>query len=278
MVFLMKGPWLWLRYILFGCCTLIAACRLADKDVSSDQYSSESGLQRESQKNGVHPMSWGQLNAEIIEPLAGPAKASVIWLHGLGASGDDFVPLVPHLRTLNADLNNTRFIFPHAPRIPVTINGGMVMPAWYDLTAIQPKRSVDMASLMASVGVVQQLIRQEMAKGVPSSQILLAGFSQGGAVAYQAGLTFEYPLAGILALSTYLIESDALTIHRANAAVDVLVMHGTQDDVVGVGLGRQSKGWLQQQGVPVEMKEYPMAHQVIAEQLEPMARWMKARL
>lgn len=229
-------------------------------------------------KAGEYKVSWGKLDAEVVEPRVGAADAVVIWLHGLGASGHDFLPLGAHFNEFDESLQRVRFIFPHAPKMPVTINGGMVMPAWYDLTAIQPSRSINRATFEASVEAVQQMIREEMAKGIASTRILLAGFSQGGAVAYQAGLTFEYPLAGILALSTYLAEPEKLVVHPKNASANLLLMHGSQDDVVGVNLGRQSHQWLLERGLSVDMKEYPMAHQVIGEQLVPIAHWMKARL
>ena len=135
-----------------------------------------------------------------IEPSA-QATASVIWLHGLGASGHDFEPIVPELQ-LPADLA-VRFIFPHAPQIPVTVNGGMVMPAWYDILAMDIDRKVDEAGVLASADAVDALIKQEIARGIPSERIIIAGFSQGGAVAYQAALRHPQPLAGLLTLSTY---------------------------------------------------------------------------
>src|SRR5690606_35514367 len=151
------------------------------------------------------------LPCETVEPANGKsADAAVIWLHGLGASGHDFLPLLPELG-LSEDLA-IRFVFPHAPSIPVTINGGYVMPAWYDITSLGEERHFNAHQLLASAAAVHQLIDREMARGIASERILLAGFSQGGAVNFQAGLTYDKPLGGMLALSTYFPTAEAVEV------------------------------------------------------------------
>jgi len=140
------------------------------------------------------------LPCEIIETRANPDSA-VIWLHGLGADGHDFVPIVPELQL--PDSMGVRFVFPHAPSIPITINGGMVMPAWYDIMAMSMEREIDTQQIMASADAVVALIEREIAQGIGSDRIVLAGFSQGGAVCYQAALAYNKPLAGLMAMSTY---------------------------------------------------------------------------
>lgn len=205
-----------------------------------------------------------------------PVTASVIWLHGLGADGNDFVPLVPELR-LPKDLS-VRFVFPHAPHIPVTINNGYVMPAWYDILEMNLERKVDEAQLVASADAVQRLVEREIARGVPSEKILLVGFSQGGAVAYQAGLISEKPLAGLLILSSYFATHATASLHPANQKVPILIQHGTRDPIVNEVLGQRAYRFLQDHGYNVNYESYPMEHTVCMEQVESMSRWIQAVL
>jgi len=208
-----------------------------------------------------------------IEP-ATEATASVIWLHGLGASGHDFEPIVPELQ-LPADLA-VRFVFPHAPQIPVTVNGGMVMPAWYDILAMDIDRTVDEAGVLASAGAVEALIEREISRGISSKRIIIAGFSQGGAVAYQAALRYPKPLAGLLTLSTYMampvIPSDT------NATLPVMICHGRMDPVVPEQLGQRAATILTEMGYSPQYKSYPMEHMVCLEQIRDIGQWLNERL
>jgi phospholipase/carboxylesterase len=208
-----------------------------------------------------------------IEPSA-QATASVIWLHGLGASGHDFEPIVPELQ-LPADLA-VRFIFPHAPQIPVTVNGGMVMPAWYDILAMDIDRKVDEAGVLASADAVDALIEQEIARGIPSERIIIAGFSQGGAVAYQAALRHPKSLAGLLTLSTYM--AMPVTPSNANASLPVMICHGSMDPMVPEQLGQRAAATLTELGYSPQYKSYPMEHMVCLEQIRDIGQWLTERL
>ncbi len=217
-------------------------------------------------------MSKQYLPCVEVEPKNGPANASVIWLHGLGADGHDFESIVPHIQLPVG--TNVRFVFPHAPKMPVTINGGMSMPAWYDILEMTIERSVDEAQLRQSAEWAKDLIEREIERGVPANKIVLAGFSQGGAVAYEAGLTFDKKLAGIMALSTYLASKDSVSPNTVQATTPVLVQHGSQDPVVPVMLGEQAKAWLEQRNYFVTYKTYPMAHQVSGPQIADIGTWL----
>lgn len=210
-----------------------------------------------------------------LEP-AKPADASVIWLHGLGASGWDFEPIVPALELPEAMA--VRFVFPHAPEIPVTINGGMVMPAWYDILAMDIERVVDEPQLRASAEAVAALIEREIARGVDSRRILLAGFSQGGAVAYHAALGFHLPLGGLLALSTYFATHRTLQPHPANRGLPILIQHGSYDSMVPEALGRQARALLEGMGYRPGYACYAMDHEVCGEQVADISAWIQARL
>ena len=210
-----------------------------------------------------------------IEPKQ-PADSCVIWLHGLGADGHDFAPVVPELK-LPADLA-TRFIFPHAPQIPVTINGGMVMPAWYDILEMQLERKIDTEQLCASADEIVKLINQQVELGIPSERIIIAGFSQGGAVAYQVALSFPKRLAGLLALSTYFATENTIEMHPANQKMPILIMHGRYDDIVPESLGIKAKNSLSEHHYPVEYINYPMPHSVCLEQIEEIGRWLTQHL
>lgn len=205
-----------------------------------------------------------------------PADAAVIWLHGLGADGNDFVPIVPELKLPTS--MGVRFVFPNAPSIPVTINGGYVMPAWYDITAMDIDRTVDTAQLIASAEQVRRLIDREVERGIPSERIVLAGFSQGGAVAYQTALTHIFPLAGLLCLSTYFATADSITPNTANQGIPIKVCHGIDDPVVPVVLGKRASRQLMERGYAVDYSEYPMQHEVCAAEIVDISRWLQQRL
>ncbi len=213
----------------------------------------------------------------IIEPKGGkPADACVFILHGLGADGSDFEPLVPAL-SLPADAS-VRFILPHAPRLPVTINGGMVMPAWYDILEMNLGRRVDEPQLMVSAERIQGLVREQIGHGIDSRRIILAGFSQGGAVAYQAALSFEQPLGGLLAMSTYFATAESIERHAANRELPVEVHHGSFDPVVPEALGRAGFERVKSLGYPAHYRQYPMAHAVCPQQVGDIGHWLSQRL
>ncbi len=213
------------------------------------------------------------LPAIEMEPTQS-ANASVIWLHGLGASGDDFAAIVPALgldkKSASEDVH-IRFVFPHAPVIPISINGGMQMPAWYDILSIDVERRINHQQFSTSVQKIKDLIQRELDRGIPSDRILIAGFSQGGAVAYEAALSFEKPLAGLMALSTYVANKEGLKLNPCNQQLPVMIFHGTQDDVVPESLGQLALSQLQKLGLSPEFKTYPMAHSVSPAQIKVMA-------
>lgn len=217
------------------------------------------------------------LEAELLEPRQ-PADACVIWLHGLGASGHDFVPVVPHLK-LPPTLA-VRFLFPHAPAIPVTCNSGYIMPAWYDILALTEVRQIDVGHLQQSVARIQTLIRQQMAQGIPARRIVLIGFSQGGAVAYHAALGFEQRLAGLIALSTYLPEPALLERQErsANQSLPARIVHGDQDDMVTERSARRAYEWLQARDYDVAWQTYPMGHEVCISEVRQIGAWLTEML
>jgi len=215
---------------------------------------------------------------EVRLTPAQPPAASVILLHGLGADGWDFVPIVEELAL--PDSLSVRFVFPHAPVRPVTVNNGYEMRAWYDIRAFTPEGRADAAGLAESTRRVDEYLRAEIAGGVPASRIVLAGFSQGGAVALSAGLRFGERLAGLLAMSSYLPFPETLAAEQstANAHLPILMCHGRLDPVVPVGMGAEARDVLRAQGHTVEWHEYPMQHEVCAAELGEIARWLRARL
>ena len=213
------------------------------------------------------------LKAVELEPPL-PARAAVIWLHGLGADGNDFVPIVPALR-LDPKLA-VRFIFPHAPAIPVSINNGFVMPAWYDIRDLDLRQRHDEAGVRGSTLAVENLIKREHSRGVPSERIVLAGFSQGGAIALFAGLRHSQRLAGIIGLSTYMVLADTLAAEAApaNREVPILMCHGTRDPMVGHSRGKSSMEVLRAAGYSVEWHEYPMQHEVVLEEIDRVGEFL----
>ena len=213
------------------------------------------------------------LDAIEIETAPNPA-ASVIWLHGLGADGNDFVPIVGELELPDVPI---RFVFPHAPMQPVTINNGMVMRAWYDIPGADLARREDERGVRASQTLVEALIAREKARGTPARRIVLAGFSQGGAIALQTGLRHPERLAGIMALSTYvpLAESLEAEAHAANRGLPIFMAHGLYDPIVPIAAARRARDLLQSLGYVVEWHEYPMPHSVAPQELDDIGAWLR---
>lgn len=202
---------------------------------------------------------------------------SVIWLHGLGADGNDFMPIVPEL--LRPDWPAIRFVFPHAPMRAVTINGGMTMRAWYDIRDMDLSNRADAEGVEESVAQVEALVAREGERGIPATQVLLAGFSQGGAIALAAGIRRSQPLAGLIALSTYLPLGQATLAPLTDAAraQPVFMAHGLHDPVVPYSGGKRSRDALRDAGFQVEWNAWPMAHQVCAEEIAALSAWMSQR-
>ena len=202
-------------------------------------------------------------------------RHAVVWLHGLGADGYDFVPIVRELELVGAP--PARYVFPHAPQIPVTINGGYVMRAWYDILGTEPEGREDEARLRASAAAVERLIEREGERGVPRNRLVLAGFSQGGAITLQAGLRATEPLAGLMALSTYLplasrAEAEATPVSRS---IPIFMAHGTGDQVITFARSTASRDRLKALGYAVEWHEYPMEHSVNADEVRAIAAFLR---
>jgi phospholipase/carboxylesterase len=204
---------------------------------------------------------------------AGAARHSVIWLHGLGADGHDFEPLVPVLRLPPT----VRFIFPHAPERPVTLNGGYVMRAWFDIYTLERLNPVDADGIAASTAATHALIDREIERGVPGEHIVLAGFSQGGVIALHAALQYPQPLGGIAALSTYLPLAEELgkTRTAANTDTPVFMAHGVYDAVLSIDLGRRSLAALKQFHPRIDWHEYPMEHAICPEEVIDLSAWLQ---
>lgn len=211
---------------------------------------------------------------ETVELETGsPAAGSVIWLHGLGADGHDFEPIVPALRLHELRL---RFVFPHAPVRAVTINGGVRMRAWYDVMALELGAAQDEAGMRESAAAVHELIRREGERGIPAARIVLAGFSQGGAIALHAALRHPQGLAGVIALSTYLplAESFDAEAHPANRATPIFMGHGTSDPLVPLALGETTMRFLDERNYTITWRTYPMAHAVCPEEVLDTRAWL----
>jgi phospholipase/carboxylesterase len=215
--------------------------------------------------------------AVTLEP-GDAATASVIWLHGLGADGYDFVPIVNELRLPPSCA--VRFIFPHARVRPVTINNGYEMRAWYDIKALTREAGEDAAGIRESEGVVRDYVARETAQGIAARRIVIAGFSQGGAVALQTGLRHGEELAGVMALSTYLPLRSvfATEASAANRKTPILMCHGTQDTVVPLQLGELSRDVMNGLGYAIEWRTYPMPHSVCVEEINDISAWLQTRL
>jgi phospholipase/carboxylesterase len=216
-------------------------------------------------------------DAVVLAPAA-PATASVIWLHGLGADGHDFVPIVPELKLPASP--GIRFVFPHASVRAVTLNMGMRMRAWYDIRTLTAEGRADEAGLRESAAVIESLVAAEKARGIESRRIVIAGFSQGGALALHVALRHAEPLAGILALSAYLPLQATLAdeLAEANRATPILMCHGQHDPVLPLALGVAACNWLRAAGYKVDWKEYAMQHQVSLPEIQDIAAWLGARL
>ncbi|MDZ7781383.1 MAG: alpha/beta fold hydrolase [Halioglobus sp.] len=210
-----------------------------------------------------------------IEPDA-PADAAVIWLHGLGADGHDFEPIVPELR-LPKELT-VRFVFPHAPSIPVTINGGMVMPAWFDIRGMDLDNAADAQQLQQSVEATRALIGREHKRGIPAERVVLAGFSQGGTVALHTALTHPEKLAGLMVLSSFFPAGNKVQPHPANRDLPIHVFHGTQDSMAPESLGQQTVAILREKGYAPRYKTYPMAHAVCPQEIADISAWLQSAL
>ena len=216
---------------------------------------------------------------EVIEVATGQnPSATVIWMHGLGADGYDFVPVVKELEInqLPGLEGGVRFIFPHAPMRPVTINGGMVMRAWYDIKMVDLVRQEDEEGLRASQAACEGLIANEVRRGIPTNRIVLAGFSQGGAITLQTGLRHAGRLAGLMVLSSYLpiAGTVAAEVHAANRATPIFMAHGTHDPMIAIARASASRDQLQHLGYAVEWNEYRMEHSLCGEELRDIRDWL----
>ena len=200
------------------------------------------------------------------------ATHSIIWLHGLGADGHDFEPIVNELNLQYA----IRFIFPHAPSMPVTINNCITMPAWYDIAAVQINQQQDESGIRKSQSSILALIKREIERGVKSENIILAGFSQGGAIALHTGLRYEKPLAGIMGLSTYLplVENIEKEISNANKNTSIFLAHGKHDTIIPLQLAIDTNATLNQLGYSSELKQYQMEHSVCPDEIDHISDWI----
>jgi phospholipase/carboxylesterase len=216
------------------------------------------------------------VSREAVEIETGPnPQASVIWLHGLGADGHDFEPIVPEL--VRPSERALRFIFPHAPVRPVTLNGGYAMRAWYDIIALDRRAAEDETGIRASQALVTEFIRRENARGISTEQIVLAGFSQGGAMALYSGTGYPERLAGIIGLSCYQLLAGRFAAERlpANQATPIFLGHGMQDPVVAPALGEAACRQLQAAGYAVEWHAYSMPHSVCPQEVADIAAWLR---
>ena len=218
-------------------------------------------------------VSYEILDCVEVEPAL-PARSSVIWLHGLGADGHDFEAILPYLGL--PEKHELRFIFPHAPAIPVTLNKGMVMRAWYDISDLSLKRKHDLEGMHRSVDHLHRLIAREEERGIDPRHIVLAGFSQGGAVALHCGLRFPQTLAGIMALSTYLVDAPSLEKEatEANTKTPIFMAHGLLDPMVPFRRGDEAQIHLSKLGYQVEWHSYPMQHEVSAAEIDDIGAWI----
>ncbi|MDZ7803523.1 alpha/beta hydrolase [Thiohalophilus sp.] len=210
---------------------------------------------------------------ECVEVGPADAQYSIIWLHGLGADGHDFEPLVPELGLTD---RGVRFVFPHAPVQPVTVNSGMAMRAWYDIRSPQIQQDEDRDGIQASQAILEALIRREVERGIDTRRLVLAGFSQGGAIALHTGLRHNEPLGGILALSTYLPLVSTFEQERepTNQHIPIFMAHGKSDPIVPLWLAEDSRYFLEQAGYSVDWHTYAMQHQVSLDEVSDIAAWL----
>jgi len=215
------------------------------------------------------------VETHVIE-APGQHQATVIWLHGLGADGFDFAPIVPELQF---NKKGVKFIFPHAPIRPITIKNGIPMRGWYDILSLDPDNFThDIGGIRRSSQQVIDLIEAEITAGVNPSKIVLVGFSQGGAIALFSGLTGPHPIAGILALSTYLPSEEVVILEKHHHNVPILMIHGSEDAVIRLEYAKQSAEALAKMGCDIEFKAYPMAHSLCAEEVSQIANWLQKKL
>lgn len=254
----------YIKYFIVLVC--IAAC----------QYEPKQPLSRESIAVNQSNIDYAINNSiEVIYPAnASNIKHAIIWLHGLGATANDFPPIVPYLE-LNPDIP-IRFIFPQAPNRPITINNGLTMPGWYDIKGVDLASKEDREGVDESKTIVEKLITQQIEQGIPAGNIILAGFSQGGAVAYYTGSRSNQALAGVLALSTYVVFLNETEAEQSgkNKNTPIFATHGTQDGVVPLPLGQLSAEHMQSLGYSVKWKTYPMQHEVSMPQIKDIGAWI----
>jgi phospholipase/carboxylesterase len=219
-----------------------------------------------------------ELLPSVIVDAPSTHQATVIWLHGLGDSGNGFAPIVPALNI--PDTLGIKFIFPHAPVRPVTVNNGMAMRAWYDIKSMNFNDRADLVGVKESAAQVKALIEAEIASGIPASKIVLAGFSQGGVISYYLGCRFPQTLAGIMTLSTYMADGESLGDERSEASLStpIFAAHGRFDDVVPVAMGKAAFTQVEALGYQAQWQEYPMQHNVCPEQIGHISAWLQARL
>lgn len=210
----------------------------------------------------------------VEHQLADEATCSIIWLHGLGADGHDFAPVIPELK-LPSSLK-LRFVFPNAPAKAITINSGHVMPAWFDILEPGKERTINASQLLASAAEVHRLIDRELERGIASERIMLAGFSQGGAVCYHAALTYDKPLAGLVILSSWFPTADVIEVHPANSALPVEVHHGTEDPVLPLWMGEYSIDYLEKLGLRARWFTYPMQHSLCQDEVRQVSGFIQA--
>lgn len=216
---------------------------------------------------------------DCVELQTGPdPRFSIVWLHGLGADGHDFEPIVPQL--VKSDWPAIRFVFPHAPVRPVTLNGGMRMRAWYDISGTEIANKQDEPGIRESMQQVEALLERETARGIPAERQFVAGFSQGGAIALSVLVRRKEALAGVIALSTYLPLADHAEREFAPQAtgIPLFLAHGSLDPVVPQGLGLMSREWLTQHGFRVDWHSYPMPHSVSMDEIRHLTQWLDPRL
>ncbi len=216
------------------------------------------------------------MSQDFIEVETGPSPvATIIWMHGLGADGHDFEPIVPELARRGE--RSLRFVFPHAPVRPVTLNNGYRMRAWYDIINLQRSAAQDEQGIRASHAIVEGLIRRENERGIPTNKIVLAGFSQGGAMALYSGTRYPEKLAGVMGLSCYMLLETRFAAERAaaNHATPIFLGHGTQDTVVSPLLGEATRRLLEAEGYTVEWHAYPMPHSVCPQEVADIAAWLR---
>ncbi len=216
-----------------------------------------------------------RIEAHIVKPH-GLHQATIIWLHGLGADGFDFAPIVPDL-----DLNKqgVKFIFPHAPIRPITINNGYPMRGWYDIVTLDPDSfQDDMPGIRGSAQYVEELIADEIQQGIDPLKIIVVGFSQGGAIALFAGLTSSIKIGGIIALSTYLPANEIVALEQQMHCLPILMIHGSHDQTISLKYAEQSRDFLLKMSCKLEFEVYPMGHTLCQEELIKISQWLKDKL